>query len=82
MLPLSHWLPDGVGTNGVVAEVPRFPLMSYHGRMWQHVTTNMANCGNTLALKTNKCAAVAAWCAALSEKLLAGPESHEAYTCI
>ena len=46
-----HRLPDGVGTNGVVAEVPQFPLMIFHGKMfatydniWQHVTT----CDNIL----------------------------------
>ena len=27
-------LPDGVGTNGFVAEVPRFPLMNFHGKVW------------------------------------------------
>ena len=29
----THRLPDGVGTNGVVAEVPQSTLMSCHGEM-------------------------------------------------
>ena len=29
----THRLPDGVGTNGVVAEVPRLPLMNFHRKM-------------------------------------------------
>ena len=36
----------GLGTNGVVAEVPQFPLINFHGKMWanhdniwQYVTT-------------------------------------------
>ena len=32
-------LPDGVRTNRVVAEVPRFPRINFHGKIW-------ANCGN------------------------------------
>ena len=39
-------LPDGVGTNGFVAEVPRFPLNELSqdnvGTMWQ----TMSNCAN------------------------------------
>ena len=34
-----HRLPDGVGTNGVVAEVPRFPLRNFTDRCEQPVTT-------------------------------------------
>ena len=30
-------LPDGVGTNGVVAEGPQFPLMNFHGKMLQNI---------------------------------------------
>ena len=36
-----HRLPDGVGTNGVVAEVLQFPLMNFHGKI-------RATCGNIL----------------------------------
>ena len=32
-------LPDGVGTNGVVAEVPRFPIVNCCWKMWRHVRT-------------------------------------------
>ena len=28
-------LPDGVGTGGVVAEVPQIPIVNFHGRMQQ-----------------------------------------------
>ena len=35
-----HWLPDGVGTDGVVAEVPQFTLMNFHGEMY-------AKCGRS-----------------------------------
>ena len=42
---LVRQLPDGFGTSGVVAEVPRFPLMDFHGKnvgkAWKHV----AACG-------------------------------------
>ena len=30
----DHRLRDGVGTNGVVTEVPQFPLMNFHRKMW------------------------------------------------
>ena len=31
----SHWqLPDVVRTNGVATEVPRFPLINVHGKMF------------------------------------------------
>ena len=44
---MHHWqLPDGVRTNGIVAEVPQFPLMNFHRKicakcydMLQKVTT-------------------------------------------
>ena len=36
---LVRQFPGGVGTNGVVAEVPLFPTISLHGKMW-------AKCGN------------------------------------
>ena len=67
--PISlFWqLPDGVRTNGVVAEVPQFSLMNFHGNMWakcgeiwQHVATyNMAKCGTqtssmNITLQRNK----------------------------
>ena len=39
-------LPDGVRTNGVVTEVPQFPLMNFHRKM-------CAKCANVCALKTN-----------------------------
>ena len=28
---------DGVGANRVVAEVPQFPIVNFHGNMWQNV---------------------------------------------
>ena len=40
---ISLQLPDGVGTNGVIAEVPRFPIAGFHGKAWakcgQHART-------------------------------------------
>ena len=41
-LPLFHRLPDGVGTNGVVAEVPRFRMI-FHGRCDQHMSKQTCN---------------------------------------
>lgn len=38
-MPFIHRLPDGVGTNWVVAEVPKFPLMNFIGICDQNVTT-------------------------------------------
>ena len=40
----AHRLPDGVGTNGIVAEVPQFPLMNIHGEIW---ATNVKTCCKT-----------------------------------
>ena len=40
-------LPVGVRTNGVFAEVPQFPLMSFHGKCGQHVAAydnNISTC--------------------------------------
>ena len=37
----SRQPPDEVGTNGVVTEVPRFPTINFHGKMWQHVAKYM-----------------------------------------
>ena len=43
-------LPDGVRTNGVVAEVPGFPLMNVRGQMWATCDSiwqqHDATCGN------------------------------------
>ena len=33
---LCDQLPEGVRTNGVTAEVRRFPLMNFHGKMWTY----------------------------------------------
>ena len=53
--------PDGIRTNGVVAEVPQFLLMNSREdvkKMWQHVATcgnmwqDVATCGNTCKLKS------------------------------
>ena len=65
LLGHSWKLPDGVRTNGVVAEVSQFPLMNFHGKMWakcdniyHHVARYdkmwqvVAKCGNACALKT------------------------------
>ena len=52
-----YWqLPDGVRTNGVVAEVPRFPLINFHGNMlakYNNMLRHMAKCGNMCALNSN-----------------------------
>jgi len=39
----SSQLPEEVTTNGVVAEVPRFPIANAHAKTWQDV----ARCGET-----------------------------------
>ena len=48
---ILHLLPDGVGTNGVVAEVPPFPVMNFQWKI--QTCEHMATCGNTCALKAN-----------------------------
>ena len=53
----ARWLdrlPDGgSGTNGVVAEVPRFPPMSFRGKRWSNFNKSIiAKCGNVCALRT------------------------------
>ena len=32
----SRRLPDGIGTNGAVREVPQFRMINFNGNMWQH----------------------------------------------
>ena len=46
---ISWQLPGGVGTNGVVAEVPQFTLMNFHGKMSAkcgNILQNVTTCGN------------------------------------
>ena len=47
LLAVHHRLPDGAGTNGVVAELPRIPLMNFHVKMWANdgICPNVANYG-------------------------------------
>ena len=54
-LSATHRLPDGVGTNGVVAEVPRLPLMNFHGKM-------SATCEQILQNVVRKCSKHVAKC--------------------
>ena len=44
--PSTHRLSDGVGTNGVVAEVPQLPLVNFHRRCGQHMATYDNICQN------------------------------------
>ena len=63
---VSHRLPDRVGTNGPVAEVPQFSLRNVHGKVWstyEKQITNVATCGNIwqhVRTKSNKLQNVAA----------------------
>ena len=51
---LFHRLPDGAGTNRVVAEVQRFPMIHVHGKTCCNTwNIHAAKCGNIWALKTN-----------------------------
>ena len=36
--PWCWQLPDGIRTSGGIAEVPRFPLNNFHGKMMQQIT--------------------------------------------
>ena len=45
----SYRLPDGAGTNGVVADVPRFPLVNCHRKVYatcDHTLQHVATCDN------------------------------------
>ena len=42
-VPACWQLPNGVRTNRVIAEVPRFPVIDLHGKIWPHVGDSLQN---------------------------------------